>query len=740
MTRRRFALALSALIVLLCAPSAQARVPESFFGTMWDGEITHNASDATQNREWDRMADTGVRSARSTFEWIKIQPTRNRYDFSSSDHLVRLAATNGVELLPVVLYAPRWARQRPPNYASPPNRPAEYSRFMGKLIRRYGPDGAFWEENPELPRRPIRAWQIWNEPHLPFQWDRWSHDDWARDYGALLRSAYRAVHRADPGARVVLSGLTNRSYVYLEELYRRGRIRGSFDVAALHPYTIKSSGVVHLTRRFREVMARHGDSRKPLWITELGLPASRGRFRSQNWLQTTDRGMARFLSRSYKALAAARGRSGTRVDRAYWYTWASLYCCEQFRFSGLLQYDNKEGVKPKPALRALSAAVKTLGPASAKRRRPVVRAAAAKRTVPFGFVGTMADGPLLEGRVDLESEADAMVGAGVESVRFVADWSEAQPYASWDQVPEDQRARFRDEGGVPTDYAMVDRIVGLAARRDMRVLPVVMIAPRWAARQPGAFASPPRDPAPYARFTAALARRYGPGGSFWTERPDLRPQPVRDWQIWNEPSLREFWNADGWARGYVALLRATRPQLRAADPGARVILAGLPNKSWTDLGRIYRAGGRRWFDAVALHPFTQKVDGVFTIIGHGRRVMRRYGDARKPLLVTELSWPSAKGKAEPRSDIAVTEAQQAARLRKALPLLAKRRRALRLESVHWYTWLTAETRRDYAFDYAGASRLRDGRIVRKPAFGALRSTALKLEGCAAKPAGARSCR
>jgi hypothetical protein len=248
----------------------------------------------------------------------------------------------------------------PADEASAPLDIPAYTRYLSALVKRYGPQGTFWKLRPDLPRRPVRAWQIWNEPHLPFQWDRWSRDDWARDYGRLLRVAYRAVHRADPGARVVLAGLTNRSYVYLEELYQRGRIRGSFDVAALHPYTIEASGVVHLTRRFREVLSRHGDARKPLWITELGLPASRGRFRSPSWLQTTDGGMARFLSTSYAALSVARGSRATRVDRAYWYTWASLYCCEQFRFSGLLQYDNKDGVKAKPAFRAHQAAVRNL--------------------------------------------------------------------------------------------------------------------------------------------------------------------------------------------------------------------------------------------------------------------------------------------------------------------------------------------------------------------------------------------
>ena len=724
---------------LFCAlsvivPAAQARVSASFFGTNWDAEIATRAPDTTQGREWSRMASTGVRSTRTPFEWVKIEPEPGQFDFSTSDRIVRLSAAHGVEVLPVVLYAPVWARERPGNFGSPPRDPADYTRFLDVLIKRYGPAGSFWAEHPELTARPIRNWQIWNEPHLPFQWDETPGDDWAHDYGVLLKAAYPVVKAADPGAKVVLAGLANRSYVYLSHLYRRGRIRGSFDVAALHPYTAKPDGVVELTRRFRGVMRRNRDPRRPVWITELGLPASRGRLDSENTLQTTDRGMARFLSRAYRELASARRDQRTRVDRAYWYTWASVYCCEQFRFSGLLQYDNREATEPKPALRAMRAAIRTLGP------KPAARAAgASRRTVPFGFVGAVADGPLFEPGVDLSTEVDAMSGAGVEAVRVVVDWRSAQPYASFADVPEAERSKFRDEGGVPTDYSLIDSIVGLSARRGMRVLPVVLIAPPWAARYPGAFNSPPSDPAPYARFVGALARRYGPQGSFWAEHPDIPPLPARDWQVWNEPSLRDFWRDDPWAKDYVALMRATRTQVRAVDPRARLIMAGLPNKSWTDLARVYRAGGRRYFDAVALHPFTAKVDGVFTIIDKGREVMARYRDARKPLLVTELSWPSAKGKTGRNYGIETTERGQARRLAAAIPALAARRRSLRIESVYWYTWLTEDRRDDYPFDYAGVSRLEGGKVVRKPAFRALRETALALEGCTAKPSGARSC-
>jgi hypothetical protein len=354
-------LAVAILALALLPAASQAAVPATFFGANWDAEISKDAPAAVQEREWERMSQTGVRTTRAAFEWVKIETEPDEYDFTVSDRVVRMAAMNDVEVLPVVMYAPPWEREQRGNFSSPPKNPKHYARFLDELVKRYGGNGSFWVENPQLPWKPIRYWQVWNEPHLPYQWDGLKRDDWARDYGRLLRLSYKAVHDRDARAKVVLAGLTNKSWTFLDALYKRGDIRRSFDVAALHPYTRTARGVVTLTKRFRRVMRRHRDGRRPIWITELGLPASRGRHDSDSLLQTDDQGMAEFLSSSYKAVARARRGRAAVVDRVYWYTWASVYCCTQFRFTGLLQYDNRETVEPKPAFGAYAGAVQSLG-------------------------------------------------------------------------------------------------------------------------------------------------------------------------------------------------------------------------------------------------------------------------------------------------------------------------------------------------------------------------------------------
>jgi hypothetical protein len=338
------------------------------------------------------------------------------------------------------------------------------------------------------------------------------------------------------------------------------------------------------------------------------------------------------------------------------------------------------------------------------------------------------DRALAPAGTDLEGELREMARAGVGSARVSFFWARIQPYESWDRVPEADRGGFVDVGGRPYHFAETDRLMRAAAGRRIRVMPVLLWAPVWAQRWPGQFASPPDDPGEYAAFAAAMARRYGGGGSFWAENPGLPRLPVRDWQLWNEPTMEGFWLDQPFARDYVALLRRARPALRRADPEARVVLAGLVYNSPAALRAVYRAGGRPHFDVAAVHPFTLRVSGVGLLVERARRTMASSGDARKPLLVTELSWPSARGRIRFPYGYEMTERGQAQRVAAALPYLFRRRRELRVERVYWYSWLTREVDRSYPFDYAGLRRLEDDRVVAKPAFAAFRRTALRLQG------------
>jgi hypothetical protein len=344
-------------MLLLCGLPASASAKSTFFGINFDGHMKTRSGAEMQWKNWQRMREVGVQTARTSFEWGFAQVVEGQeFDHWRSDIFVRLATRRKIKLLPVVTVAPSWARAEPDHSFSRPRDPKEYAAYLTALVERYGPKGTFWPENPDLEKRPIREWQIWNEPGLEIHWRVKEDEDWAKQYGKLLRASFRALRKADPKAKVVLGGIVNDSWNLLRKLYKRGDVQGFFDVAAVHPYTVEPAGVVELVKRFRSAMRKGGDGRKPLWVTEFGLPASKGKVDDTSPLQTTSKGMAKFLRGTYGRLLDTRGRDETDVSRAYWYTWSSSYGSERiWNFTGLIRHrwrSSGETVKDTPSLDA----------------------------------------------------------------------------------------------------------------------------------------------------------------------------------------------------------------------------------------------------------------------------------------------------------------------------------------------------------------------------------------------------
>jgi hypothetical protein len=352
---------------------------------------------------------------------------------------------------------------------------------------------------------------------------------------------------------------------------------------------------------------------------------------------------------------------------------------------------------------------------------------------PPGFVGAMLDGPAIErsfGRQRLARELDVMRASGVETVRVVWSWQQTQPYAAWEAVPGAERPRFRDVDGLPLAVAPHDRLVELAARRGMRVLPVAVETPSWLVRRLGITGSPPREAGPYAGFMRALVGRYGSRGSFWRERPRIPRRPVRWWQLWNEPHLRGYWNEPRWPPDYAALVRAGARAVHEADRRARAVLAGMTTDrvaAWDHLDAVLAEGVGPDVDMVAAHVFTRRPADVVRALRRFRATLRAYGLGRMPIALTEWSWPSSRSARRPRGGAPweTTERGQAARVARTLRLLGRHGRALRVRTAIHYTWLSRDRGRGWS-GWGGLRRYEGGRIVSKPALAAFRRAAFAL--------------
>lgn len=342
-------------------------------------------------------------------------------------------------------------------------------------------------------------------------------------------------------------------------------------------------------------------------------------------------------------------------------------------------------------------------------------APSAAAAVPPGWVGMLIQDPMFsKGKgFNTERELRVMERAKVGSVRAA--------FYGWETMPDPD---------LPPDLSVPDEVVLRSAEHGIRVLPVLLGVPPWAREFPDVTYSAPtaKGRAKYAEVAKAFVRRYGRRGTLWADHPEVEPLPMRTFQIWNEVRLARFWKGKQQrVRGYVKLLKQAYRAIKSLDRRATVIAAGEPGQYPTFVRDLYRYGAKRSFDAIGVHPFTFEVPNVQLILERHRRVLDQHGDRRKPIYITELSWPSAYKKTSFQYGYETTEREQAVKVREAYRMLDRNRRRLKIAGVWWASWVTRDNSKKDSFDYSGLRKYNAKNAVRnKPAYYAFIRTIRRL--------------
>jgi Cellulase (glycosyl hydrolase family 5) len=359
-------------------------------------------------------------------------------------------------------------------------------------------------------------------------------------------------------------------------------------------------------------------------------------------------------------------------------------------------------------------------------------AQAAKRRAPFGLFGVVFD-PQQAGAVSdsvLNAQMALMARSGVESVRIPFGWDTMEPAQNVYQ------------------WAATDRLVLAAASHGIQLLPNINYTPAWASDHPTSpisYRYQPRSVQTFADFMTQVVKRYGPNGSFWTNHPG-RHFAVREWQIWNEEAFNIFWGSTPWQKTYTKLLKAGYVAIHRADRGAKVVagsFAAITNyNQWQQVSDFYKAGAKHYFDVISVHPFTidpnsvsNSVKRMLTIVSNVRAVMRRNGDGRKPIILTELSWPAAIP-AVPvvhRLGLETTARGEQQRLAAAYQYLGDHYKATGITQAYWFEWATSFDpnipRSDVSFEFAGLNKFANGVFSARPVLTTYANVAAHFEGC-----------
>jgi hypothetical protein len=346
-------LLLAAFLALLVPAGAAAIVPSSFHG------VTVQETPTAQDVK--RMQKSGVGSVRVAFTWFNQEPTPGQFNWGRTDDAVSAISTAGARVLPVVYASPAWLEPQPEDAPVDSQAALEAWRsYLVALVGRYGPGGTYSQLDPDF--RPIRSWQLWNEPNLTAYWG--SFPDPAA-YRRMLDVGLSALRSVDPRATVMAAGLSTASKGmqpthFLKRVLKASRDAPPFQILALHPYARSIDEMERQIRKSRRILDDAGLGRLQIAVTEAGWGSAGPPGYPPSG---TPRSQARMVTDFFETLIDHRR---WRVRWAYWYSWRDLRTepghCGFCTITGLLEADGT----PKPALDAFRKSVLAAEPRRAK--------------------------------------------------------------------------------------------------------------------------------------------------------------------------------------------------------------------------------------------------------------------------------------------------------------------------------------------------------------------------------------
>jgi GH35 family endo-1,4-beta-xylanase len=215
-----------------------------------------------------------------------------------------------------------------------------------------------------------------------------------------------------------------------------------------------------------------------------------------------------------------------------------------------------------------------------------------------------------------------------------------------------QTFAWKDVEPIPGQWFFTegDRILNELERRDLSLIVRLTDTPDWAhPRLPpitegGYIDAPPDNLDDWANYCHTVADRY--------------KGRVAAYQIWNEPNLSREWGGKSpEAAGYVEMLRRCSDEIRAVDPDAILISAGLSPTGQDDsiaqrddlyLQRMYDLDFQQYIDVVGVHapgfappeygPDDAERDGrgrwaTFRRVEDLREIMVKNGDAARQMAI-----------------------------------------------------------------------------------------------------------
>ena len=304
-------LVVAGVVALVVSTAGPAGAAVTKFGVSDPALFSESAS--ARAADLAAMKAVGITHVRLDANWNSIQPSSpTRYNWKWLDRAVASVRAAGMSIDMIVEGCPQWAAVRGARapYAQPASA-ARFAQYGSALAIRYA-------------RKGVHAFEIWNEPNNAIYWKPAPNP---AAYTADLIAAYKAIKKVDSSSLVLTGGLapeindgTNIAPItFLWSLYAHGA-KNYFDGVGFHPYSYPAlpntykywsgwSQMSQTSPSIRSVMTANGDSRKQIYITEIGAPTGGPK----------GIGQAAQAAEFTQAIAAAKSTSW--IGTMYFYMW-----------------------------------------------------------------------------------------------------------------------------------------------------------------------------------------------------------------------------------------------------------------------------------------------------------------------------------------------------------------------------------------------------------------------------------
>jgi polysaccharide biosynthesis protein PslG len=240
---------------------------------------TDEVDEGKIKRTFEMAREMGAGTVVEYLPWAYVEGSSGEYDWSHPDRILKHIERQGLKPIIRIGYVPDWLRPDEDsvgytnaNYLTDEMLDA-YADYVGVFVEHY--------------RGRVDTIIIWNEPNLNMEWTAGGSDPVG--YTELLKKAYTAAKAANPDVMVLGGALapTNEpphgaggwnDIDFLNEMYEAGAAP-YFDALAAHTYGFNQppqaeADIESLNFRrlelLREVMVKHGDADKDVYITEGG--------------------------------------------------------------------------------------------------------------------------------------------------------------------------------------------------------------------------------------------------------------------------------------------------------------------------------------------------------------------------------------------------------------------------------------------------------------------------------------